>query len=78
MKTHEIFECICSYPVSIYLFKVNNGNTSAMCQPVCKIRSTSTLVTPERHHDVILASLLLTWKNVTPCSGVFPLLTLSK
>ena len=44
------------FPTDIYLFKANNRNTRRRYE-IC---SKSTLKTPERHHDVVLVSLLLT------------------
>ena len=55
----------------IHLLKVNNRNTRTRCEIYSKL----TIKTPERHHDVVLASLLLTM-NISHI--LFLLLTLNK
>ena len=36
----------CTYPAGIYLYKLNNGDTKAMCEIYSKL----TIKTPERRH----------------------------
>ena len=55
------------YPVGIYLFNVNNGNTKTMCE-IC---SNLTIKTPERPSMTSLWCLYYQlWTDFTYCSGV--------
>ena len=59
-KLHQKSACL-NLPVSIYLLKVNNGNT----KPMCEICSKLTIETPERRQLCRSGSLLLTL-NIFP------------
>lgn len=70
-RSHK--ECMVSFRVGIYLFKVNFGNTRKMCE----MRSKLTMTTPERRHwrrtDVFIVNL----EQISHIF-VFPIFTLNK
>ena len=55
------------YPAGNYMFKVNNRNSRTMCELCSKL----TIKIPERRHDVVLVSLLITLKHISHLVLVF-------
>ena len=49
------------YPAGNYMFKVNNRNSRTRCELCSKL----TIKIPERRHDVVLVSLLITLKHIS-------------
>ena len=62
------------YPVGIYSFKVNNGNTRTMCENC----SNSTVKTPEQRHFCRSGVFIVNVEQISHILMVFPLLTLNK
>ena len=63
-----------SFPVGIYLFKVNNENTGTMCEICSKL----TIKTPEQCHWSCSAVFIVNFEQISRIVLVFPLLTLNK
>ena len=55
------------YPAGNYMFKVNNRNSRTRCELCSKL----TIKIPERRHDVVLVSLLITLKHISHLVLVF-------
>ena len=55
------------YPAGNYMFKVNNRNSRTRCELCSKL----TIKIPERRHDVVLVSLLITLKHISHVVLVF-------
>ena len=55
------------YPAGNYMFKVNNRNSRTRCELCLKL----TIKIPERRHDVVLVSLLITLKHISHLVLVF-------
>ena len=60
------------HPAVIYLFKVNNGNTST----VCEISSKLTGKTPERRHGCRYGASIVNFEQISHIVLLFPLLSL--
>ena len=55
------------YRAGNYMFKVNNRNSRTRCELCSKL----TIKIPERRHDVVLVSLLITLKHISHLVLVF-------
>ena len=55
------------YQAGNYMFKVNNRNSRTRCELCSKL----TIKIPERRHDVVLVSLLITLKHISHLVLVF-------
>ena len=61
-------------PAGIYLFKVNNGNTRAMCESCSKLK----VKTPERRQWSHSGVFIVNFEQISHIVLVFPLLVLNK
>ena len=62
------------FPVGIYMFKVNSGNTRTRCEIYSKI----TIKTPERRHWRRSGVFIVNFEHISYLVLVFLLLTLSR
>ena len=65
---------ISSYPIDIYMFKVNNRHTRTRCEICSKL----TIKTPERRHWRHSGVFIVNFEHISHFVLVFLLLTLSR
>ena len=64
----------CTYPVGIYMFKVNNRNTRTRCEICSKL----TIKTPEQRYWPLSGIFIANFEHTSHLALVFLLLTLCR